>query len=154
MYVVNQNNKRFGTFSSLPETLQIKSDCDDGTTVTHKSSEMKKPTYTLSWNAGEESGQATVRALVVRSLTDWYVLDNLQFDLASTNPVGIGGGGTNSTNEISKNAIIASLEGNALFSIVVGVITVIYIIGAILEALIKRQRAQEKSITKKVVGRF
>ncbi|RIA84807.1 hypothetical protein C1645_783323 [Glomus cerebriforme] len=156
VYVVDANNKRLGQFTNLPSSLQFKDDCNvPSATITHKNKDIKNFPINLNWNAPQgSSGNLTVKALVVRDFKDWAKLDDVQFDPISGTtsspvgsvPVNSGGQDTSSADSDSDNF----LKKYLLFIIMIGITTLLYIVGSVTEAMLKRQQVKSRSFAKTI----
>lgn len=159
LYVIDGTGNRLGKFVSLPSNIQIKQDCNPaGTTVTHTSKAMKKYPFTLSWNAPQgTNGNLTVKALVVKdSQPDFARLDPVQFDPVS----GASSALTGSTPPPSNNQPDTTTESDnflkkySLFLVMVGITTLLYVVGSITESMLKRQQVKSRSFAKTINNGF
>jgi hypothetical protein len=153
-YVVDGSGKRLGEFTNLPATLRFKDDCGPSTTVTHKNKNLKDFPFELNWNAPQgTNGKLTVKSLVVvKGYNNWAKLDDVTFDSATGNaesaPANNGGSQNNDTNAQSDGF----LQKYALFLIMIGVTTLLYVVGSVTEAMLKRQQVKSRSFAKTING--
>jgi len=145
VYVVDSTNTRLGQFSNLPDFIQIKPDCTGQSTVTHKSSDNKKFPINLNWDAPQgTSGNLIIKSLVVKDFSDWARLDDVTFDPIS---------GTSTSTSTDSGAPVATdgfLQKYTLFIIMVGITTLLYVVGSVTEAMLKRQQVKSKSFAKTI----
>lgn len=159
MYTMDSTKNRVGTFSGLPSNLQIK-DCGGSgkSTITHSNPAPKTMPMSLNWSSGgPTSGNITVRAIVVQSFNQWYLLPEFNFDLAATTAVGPSQDATTTSDsttptEDNKFFIVAFFTNYTLFAIVMSITTFLYISSAAVEGLLKRQNTKARSYAKSVNG--
>jgi len=146
VYVLDKDNKRVGLFENLPDYVKFKECGVPSTTITHKNSNVKNFPITLSWNAQGATGSVTVKSLVVKNFSNWARLDDVSLDPVS---------GTSSTVAASNDggAQTASdgfLQKYTLFIIMIGLTTLLYIVGSVAEAMLKRQQVKSRSFAKTI----
>ncbi|CAG8481900.1 3258_t:CDS:2 [Paraglomus brasilianum] len=139
IYVVDANQKRFGTFTA-PQGLQFKT-CSGGpqTTLTHQDSNLKDPSkLVMSWSSGGSAqGNVTIQAVVVTTDQPSYYTLKQTFDLAS-----------------GQGATGAFFANYTLFAVIIGIATFLYAFGAGMEALLRRQQRKAKQYAKDVTNGF
>lgn len=145
IYAVDNNKKRSGIFQNLPDTFKFKECGVASTTVTHKNSNLKNFPITLSWNAQGATGSLTIKSLVVKDFSNWARLDDVNFD-----PV------TGTSNTVSANADNGGatqpgfLQKYTLFIIMIAITTLLYVVGSVAEAMLKRQQVKSRSFAKTI----
>uniref|UniRef100_A0A1D1Y3X8 Putative defense protein 1 n=1 Tax=Anthurium amnicola TaxID=1678845 RepID=A0A1D1Y3X8_9ARAE len=154
IYVVDANQKRFGTFTA-PQDLQFKP-CSGGaqTTLTHKNSNLKDPSkLVMPWSSGGSAqGSVTIQAVVVTTDQRSYYTLKQTFDLASGQ--GATGAVADTTTTTNVNAISQFFENYTLFAVIIGIATFLYAFGAGMEALLRRQQRKAKQYAKDVTNGF
>ncbi|CAI2162460.1 10793_t:CDS:1 [Funneliformis geosporum] len=152
VYVLNAKNERIGEFTNLPPNMQLKSDCK-GSTVTHKSKENKKFPFKLNWNAPQgTSGNLTIKSLIVKDFKNWARLDDIEIDPVT--------GASNVSPDSPANEDTAGQQTESdsfvkkytLFIVMIVITTLLYIVGSVAEALLKRQQVKSRSFAKTVGG--
>jgi hypothetical protein len=145
VYVVDKDNKRSGIFENLPDSVKFKECGVASTTVTHKNSNVKNFPITLSWSAQGATGSLTLKALVVKNYSNWARLDDVSFDPVSgtSNTVAANDGGTQTASD-------GFLQKYSLFIIMIGITTLLYIVGSVAEAMLKRQQVKSRSFAKTI----
>lgn len=146
VYVVDKDNKRLGLFENLPDYVKFKECGVPSTTITHKNSNVKNFPITLSWNAQGATGSLTIKSLVVKNFSNWARLDDVSLDPVS---------GTSSTVAANNDggAQTASdgfLQKYTLFIIMIGLTTLLYIVGSVVEAMLKKQQVKSRSFAKTI----
>ncbi|CAG8477248.1 197_t:CDS:1 [Ambispora gerdemannii] len=160
-YVVDPTTKlRGGEFTDLPADTKIKT-CDGGdkTTISHSSASLKSLPLTFGWSSsGKTTGNMTLRAIVVVSKNKWYMVQDQSFDLASTNSitpaVTTSTDSTTSTDNSEKSQffLIVLFTNYTLFTIIAGITTFLYILGAVLEVMLKRQQLKFRNSARNLGG--
>ncbi|CAG8664598.1 5462_t:CDS:1, partial [Ambispora leptoticha] len=167
-YVVDSTKSRGGMFTQLPKDTQFKT-CPGGSknTITHSSPSIKTLPMTLGWSSnGKTTGNMTFRAIVVVSQYKWYMIQDLSFDLASTKPTTSSTNSTSittsSSNDISGNTgnssdksqffLVVLFTQYTLFSVIAGITLLLYILGAFLEVMLKRQQSKYRNYAKNLGG--
>ncbi|GET03824.1 putative defense protein 3 [Rhizophagus clarus] len=148
IYAVDNNNKRSGIFQNLPGNFKFK-DCGvASTTVTHTNSNVKNFPITLSWNSQGATGSLTIKSLVVKNFSNWARLNDVSLDTTT---------GTSSTVSANANnggaaqpASDGFLQKYTLFIIMIGITTLLYIVGSVAEAMLKRQQVKSRSFAKTI----
>src|ERR1051325_8840624 len=141
-YVVDgSGKKKLGEFTDLPDNIKFK-DCDGlpKASVTHTSDAVKLFPFSLTWNAPQgTTGNLTVKALVVREQTSYARLDGVQIDPVS-------GASSAPTGNLPANAPPQDttqsdgfLQKYSLFLVMAGTTTLLYVVGSVTEAMLKRQ---------------
>jgi len=156
IYVVDANQKRFGTFTA-PQGLQFKP-CSGGTqtTLTHQDSNLKDPSkLVMSWSSGGSAqGNVTIQAVVVTTGRQSYYTLKQTFDLASGQGATGAVADTTTTNTTGGNAISQFFANYTLFAVIIGIATFLYAFGAGMEALLRRQQRKAKQYAKDVTNGF
>lgn len=151
VYVLNAKNERIGEFTNLPATMQLKSDCK-GSTVTHKTKDNKNFPFKLNWKAPQgTSGNLTIKSLIVKDFKNWARLEDIEFD-----PVTGASSVSPDINEVTAGQPSKPskhfVEKYTLFIVMIAITTLLYIVGSVIEALLKRQQVKSRSFAKTVGG--
>lgn len=149
VYVVDANNKRLGQFVDIDSNnIQFKDCGAKSATITHKSKSIKNFPFKLNWNAQGASGSLTVKSLVVvKSVKDWAQLDDVKFDSASGISSTVSATGDNKATQSD-----GFLQKYSLFIIMISITTLLYVVGSVTEALLKRQQVKARSFAKTLNG--
>jgi len=146
VYVVDKDNKRSGQFQNLPNNIKFKECGVASTTVTHSNPNLKNFPITLSWSAQGATGGLTIKSLVVKNYSNWARLDDVSLDPVS---------GTSNTVAASDSGTQAASDGGflqkyTLFIIMIGITTLLYVVGSVSEAMLKRQQVKSRSFAKTI----
>lgn len=168
LYAVNSTNQntRIGQFSSLPNGIVAKQ-CPGGptgSTVNHNSPDPKPLPMTFQWSSGGlMQGTAMIKAIVVleEAPGSWSNVQGFTFNLA--NGTAVTGtpnittdnnqdltGTTDSSN--NQFFLVAFINTYPLFNVVAIITIFMYIVGALVEYLLKRQQVKARSQVKSVSG--
>lgn len=163
LYTMDSNGDRSGDFT-VPSNFQSKSCGGTGTnSLTHTSQSSKSMPQKFTWKPSSK-GATTAKALVVLSFNNWYQLKDLSFD--SSGPIGSSNSSSNSTTSDSSGSDSSSSDstggssggGNSvlqqylLFFVVIIITAVLYVIGSIVEAALRRQQVKARAFAKAVGG--
>jgi hypothetical protein len=157
MYAVDGSNKPVGSFTP-PQGLK---QCDGSqNAITHSSNALKDPSkITMQWNSGGATqGNLTFLAVVVTNpRTNYYNLKQ-SFNLASNQPTagpaaGPAGGDTPAKGK-GGNFISDFFSNYTLFAVIIGIATFLYVFGAAMEALLRRQQQKAKQYAKDITNGF
>ncbi|CAJ0917161.1 8233_t:CDS:2 [Entrophospora sp. SA101] len=133
LYVVNPaDNTKTGKFNIADPAFQP---CNsDPSAVTHTSKTVKKLPLKFNWSssAGAKTGSVTVRAIVVEKSKTWYSLQDVTFNL--------------------EDGFLGWIKKYSLFVILIALTTILYVIGSIVELMLKKQNIKARSFAKTVGG--
>lgn len=162
LYTMGPNGDRSGDFT-VPSNFQSKSCGGTGTnSLTHTSQSSKSMPQKFTWKPSSK-GATTAKALVVLSFSNWYQLKDLSFD--SSGPVGSGSNSSSSTPDSNTGSSNSDSSGGSssgsgnsvfqqylLFFVVIIITAVLYVIGGLVEAALRRQQVKARAFAKAVGG--
>jgi len=165
LYTQDGTGTRFGNFQ-LPSGFQAKACTGSGTnTITHTSDALKNMPLNFMWNPAGKTAKTTVRAIVVQDFKDWLMLQDMTFDLttgAASNGTSSSGSGQTSLPDsgtttpppttTTPTGFVGFFKNNMLFIAMMGITTVLYVIGSVVETLLRRQQVKARSFAKTVGG--
>uniref|UniRef100_A0A1D1ZIJ8 Surfactin synthase subunit 1 n=1 Tax=Anthurium amnicola TaxID=1678845 RepID=A0A1D1ZIJ8_9ARAE len=155
VYVLDSSNNRVGEFVNLPANIQIKTDCKGQATVTHKDATDKSFPFNLNYSTGTTGttgGNLTIKSLVVKDFSDWAKLDDITLDPVTGDSSIVTGGSQDTTTGSTGSDNF--LQKYSLFIIMIGITTLLYIVGSVTEAMLKRQQVKSRSFAKTIQNGF
>lgn len=161
LYAVNTGTTtKTGKFAPPDATaFQTCSGDPDLVTLTHTSKVVKKLPLQFKWS-GATTGNVTFRALAVEKAKAWYMLDDLTFSLddgkTATPPTNTNNADPNSASQpavaANDQGFIAWVKKYSLFVIMIALTTILYVVGSIVELMLKKQNIKARSFAKTVGG--
>jgi len=161
LYVVNPDNTKTGKFNIADPAFQP---CNnDPTAVTHTSKTVKKLPLKFNWSSSAKTGSVTVRALAVEKAKVWYSLQDVTFNLddgkTSTpppanpnNPDPNSPSSSPPSSSADDEGFLGWIKKYSLFVILIALTTILYVIGSIVELMLKKQNIKARSFAKTVGG--
>jgi len=160
IYAVNTGTTtKTGKFAQPDATtFQTCSGDPDLVTLTHTSKVVKKLPLQFKWS-GDKAGNVTFRALAVEKAKAWYMLDDLTVSLddgkTATPPTNTNNADPNSASPAAAandQGFIAWVKKYSLFVIMIALTTILYVVGSIVELMLKKQNIKARSFAKTVGG--
>jgi len=149
-----------GAFSVVDTAnFQVKADCGGGVNaVTHLNPSQKTTPMKFKWTPTDKTGSVTFKGVVVDRKATWYTLQDVTVNLATGDSTAPTGNTTNTNTPPSStlptvdNGFGAWIKNYKLFVIMIGITTVLYVIGSIVELMLKKQNSKARSFAKTVGG--
>jgi len=158
LYAVDSGtNTKTGKFALADATFKSCNDDPGVNSITHTSKDIKKLPLKFKWT-GAKTGNVTFKALAVEKAKAWYSLQDFTFNLED-GKTAASNADPNSPPPAAPPAaaendqgFVAWIKKYSLFVILIALTTILYVIGSIVELMLKKQNVKARSFAKTVGG--